>query len=101
MGKYKKGQIGRRQKQKKYDKEAIKEQNKKMWNENWIIIKRNAKKSILKKVSNIKDIPYEPEPKIIDLMTMDAEMTEEELKKLLKVEEKVSEYNIPIDPKEP
>jgi len=29
MGKYKKGQIGRRQKQKKYDKEAIKEQKKK------------------------------------------------------------------------
>ena len=101
MGKYKKGQIGRRQKQKKYDKEAIKEQKKKQWNENLLIIKRDARKSILKKVSNIKDIPYEPEPKIIDLMNMDAEMTEEELKKLLKVEEKVSEYNIPIDPKEP
>ena len=101
MGKHKKKHIGRRKKEKRYDKEAREKELEKIEEENFIMVKKEPKKSIFKKYSNIPEFQYEPEPTIIDIMNMDGDLDEKNITDLIKVEKKESIYCKKMDPSEP
>ena len=65
------------------------------------MVKKEPKKSIFKKYSNIPEFQYEPEPTIIDIMNMNDNLDEKKIADLLKVEKKESIYCKKIDPSEP